>query len=177
LGENVRVSDTPIILRYEGEGEFKPVSPYWGRQADKHYVIGEQYDLVEHRQRSAKSHAHYFASVHDAWANLPETIASEFPTDDHLRKYALIKAGFYDSSTVVCASKAEALRVAAFIRPIDEYGIVIAKDATVTRFTAKSQSMKAMGKDDFQKSKDAVLQILSDMIGTSGKALTQNEAA
>lgn len=166
----------PILLQYEGEGEFKPAGSYWAKQADKHYVIGARYALVEHQERSQKSHAHYFAMVHDAWANLPEHLAEQYPTSERLRKHCLIKAGFADSQTFVCSSKAEAQRMAAFIRPIDEFSIISVKEATVTRWTAKSQSMKAMGKDEFQRSKDAVLQILSDMIGVAPAELKKAAA-
>lgn len=166
----------PILLQYEGEGEFKPAGPHWAKQADKHYVIGERYALVEHQERSQKSHAHYFAMVHDAWANLPEHLAEQYPTSERLRKHCLIKAGFADSQTFVCSSKAEAQRMAAFIRPIDEFSIISVKEATVTRWTAKSQSMKAMGKDEFQRSKDSVLQVLSDMIGVAPAELKRAAA-
>lgn len=167
----------PILLRYEGEGEFKPVAARWAREADKHYVIGDTYYIVEHQGRSLRSHNHFFAAVNEAWQNLPEDLAGQYPSADHLRKYALIKAGYFNSQTLVCSSKAEAIRIAAFVRPADEYAIVRAEGPVVTRFTAKSQSVKAMGRDDFQHSKDAVLDVLADMIGTTRGELQRAQAA
>ena len=41
------------------------------------------------------------------------------------------------------------------------------REAVVTVYTAKSQSLRAMGKADFQASKDAVLGIVSEMVGTT----------
>ena len=145
-----------------------------GKRADEHFTIGERYVLAEHQDRSLRSHNHYFASVAEAWKNLPEHLAAQFPTAEHLRKYALIKAGYYDSHSIVCASRAEALRVAAFIRPMDEFAIVTVTEAQVTRYTAQSQSKRAMGKKVFQESKDDVLGITSDMVGVEAKALTAN---
>lgn len=133
---------------------------------------GQRYNMDVIEERSQATHNHYFASLHSAWVNLPESIADNFKNEEHLRKYALIKCGFYDSHTLVCASKAEAQRVAEFMRPLDEFGIVVAKEATVTRYAAKSQSLRAMGKEDFAKSKEAVLDFLANLIGTTTKALT-----
>lgn len=166
----------PIRFRWNGDG-FSPYSAYNARMADKYFVVGETYDLIEHHGRSHKSHAHYFAAIHEAWQNLPETLAEQFPSEEHLRKYALIKAGYSDSHTLVLPTKSAALATAAFLRPADEFAVVIVKDKTVTRYVAKSQSARAMGAKDFQASKDAVLGILAQMVGTTRKALEGNISA
>lgn len=170
------MSTPPLTFEWTGDS-FKPASPAWQRAADKHYVIGERYQLVEYQDRSTASHNHFFAAVESAWQNLPEGIAVEYPTAEKLRKHALIKAGYADSQTFVCGSKAEAARLCTWLRPKDEFGIVSVNGPTVTWFTAKSQSMRAMGKEEFQRSKDAVLAVLADMIGTTTQALTDNKAA
>ena len=77
------------------------------------------------------------------WSNLPEHEAQRFPTADHLRKWLLIKAGYFTERQIVVATAAEAVRVASFIKPMDDYAVVVPKGATVSVFTAKSQSMKA----------------------------------
>ncbi len=48
---------------------------------------------------------------------------------------------------------------------MDGFFIVDVKEATVTRYVAKSPSMKAMDKQEFQQSKVAVLDFLDDLIG------------
>lgn len=160
----------PLPCNWDGES-FTPAGPHWARVADKHFVVGQTYPLEVREDRSAASHNHFFAAVNEAWTNLPETIAERFPSSEHLRKWALVRAGFRDERSIVCASKAEAKRVAAFIKPIDDYAVVLARDAVVIVLTAKSQSMKAMGKRDFQRSKDAVLDIVAELIGTSANEL------
>lgn len=164
---------TPLPFRWTGDS-FEPLHP---RRADKEYVVGEVYDLVPVEQRSRASHAHYFAALTEAWRNLPESMDAQFPTSEHLRKYALIKTGYADERSIVCASRTEALRVAAFIRPMDTYAIVAASEATVKVWTAKSQSMKAMGKAEFEASKTAVLDLVAKMIGVSKDALEGADAA
>lgn len=108
------MSSAPILLSWDGEA-FYPASPYWASRADRQFVVGETYKLVEHHDRSESSHNHYFAAIGNAWNTLPDHLLAEYPTAEHLRKKMLVKCGYADERTVVCASKAEAERVAAFI--------------------------------------------------------------
>lgn len=163
---------SPITFTWEGDC-FRPVGRF-ARLADQQFVIGETYDLAPIEERSAATHRHYFAVIHEAWVNLPERMSERFPTSEHLRKWALIKAGYRNERTVVCASRAEALKIKAFVRPIDDYAVVLAQAAVVLIYTAKSQSVKAMGKDEFQASKQAVLDVISELIGVE---VTQLEKA
>jgi hypothetical protein len=161
----------PIPFRWTGEA----MMPRRPQQAMKAYEVGETYVLVPHEERSGVSHRHYFATVNECWQNLPEDIAEDFPTSEHLRKWAVIKAGYADERSIVCASKAEAQRVAAFVRPMDTYAVVLVSNATIKVYTAQSQSTKAMGAKAFQDSKQKVLDILSDLIGVEPQTL-QREA-
>lgn len=168
------MTDTPQYFIWDAE--HSAMIPRRKALADRQYVDGQEYRLGVIEERSANSHSHFFAALTEAWKNLPDDLAERFPTPDALRKYALIKAGFYDSSEFICKSNAEALRLAAFLRPIDEYGLVVTRDASVRRLVAKSQSLRAMGREDFQRSKTAVLEIVSALIGVTPKALAENAA-
>ena len=72
------------------------------------------------------------------------------------------------------ANKAEAQRIASFVRPLDEFAVVTVREATVAVYTAKSQSARAMGRATFQKSKTDVLDALSEMIGVTTPQLQEN---
>lgn len=154
----------PITFEWTDDGVMVPLRRH-AKQCDRQFCIGERYTLVPHEERSHRSHAHYFASINDAWMNLREDLAEQFPTSEHLRKWCLIKAGFCDRRTLVASSAAEARRLAAFVKPMDEFAIVTVSEATVTVYTAQSQSMRAMGKEAFGRSKQAVLDICAGMIG------------
>lgn len=167
--------DTFPPQHFEWNGE--AMIPLHRRRADQTFVVGQRYSLVQHEDRSAASHKHEFAWLHEAWQSLPEHLTDKFPTSEHLRKYALIRAGYSDSHTITCKSKAEALRVAAFIRPIDEFAVVVTQEATVTRFTAKSQSRRAMGNKEFQQSKEKIMEVVARMIGVEPSELPQARAA
>lgn len=164
--------NAPVIFTWTGEA-MEPL-PRFAKLCDQQFVVGETYPLVIQENRSRASHDHYFAAIHDAWLNLPDHIAEHFPTEEHLRKYALIKAGHSDERSQVCSSKAEAQRTAAFIKPMDSYAIVVVRESTVRVYTAQSQSMRAMGKEVFQRSKSEVLDIISSMIGVDAGALNRN---
>ena len=159
----------PLACNWDGT-VFRPL-PGAARAAERHFTPGGVYPLVVQEPRSQASHAQYFALITEAWQTLPEDLASDFPSSEHLRKWALIKAGHCDMRTLVCSSKAEAQRTAAFVRPLDPFAIVTVRDAVVTVYTAHSQSFRAMGKAAFQKSKDDVLRIIGELIGADPSQL------
>lgn len=158
-------------MRFEWTGEvMKPLRPDAAR---RYFTPGHLYPLEVREERSLESHNHFFASIKEAWDNLPADVAERFPSPDHLRRWALVKAGYRDARSIVCSSKAEARRVAVFAKAISD-AVVVVRDAVVIVYTAKSQSARAMNKAEFQKSKEEVLEIVARLIGTSAKTLSEN---
>jgi hypothetical protein len=162
----------PLPMRWDGD-HFVPATRFM-KQIDAYFVVGEVYTFVEHHERSQASHAHEFAWLNEAWANLPEAAAAQFPTSEHLRKFALIRTGFANRQDFPCGSKAEALRAKAMLAAIDDYAIVTVEGTLVTRWTAKSQSRRAMNKQEFQDSKTAILEYVSSLLGVTPEELTRN---
>lgn len=164
----------PMPMKWDGAA-MVPLQP---KRAQSFYEVGKSYVLTETKDRSQSSHNHEFGWLREAWMNLPENMLTErFPTEEHLRKWALIRAGYSDSHTITCSSKAEALRVAAFIRPVDEFAVVVVTEATVTRYTAKSQSRRAMGAAEFQRSKTLIMEVIAKLLGVPPEDLAQARAA
>lgn len=161
-----------IICRWDGE-HFTPWRRH-GNECAVRFTIGADYYVEPQEPASGKSRGHYFASLNEAWKNLPEDQADRFPTVEALRKWALVQAGYRDERTHVCGSAAEAMRLRATISGLDEYAVILARGNVVTIYTAQSQSAKAMGKKAFQESKDAVLGIVANLIGVSGGELERN---
>ncbi len=160
----------PMIYTWTGEA----MVPAYPRIADGLYTVGERYKLEIIEERTRKTHAHYFACLHDIWMNLPEDLAEEFPTEDHLRKKALIRVGYADEQSFVCSSHAEAVRFMAFLKPIDSFAVITVSRNVVKRWTAQSQSVKAMGKKTFQDSKQKVLDYCSGLIGVTTETIAKN---
>lgn len=161
---------------YDWDGECMTPLPRFAKVADKQFVVGEQYRMEAVEERSLISHRHYFAQLHEDWLNLPEDIVEDFATQEHLRKWALIKTGYADKQSIVCVSKEEAMKVASFIEPMDCYAVVTVEGCVVTKYSAQSQSVKSMGKDKFQKSKTDVLDFVSAMIGVKPSELSSRAA-
>lgn len=153
----------PQPFRWSGSA-MEPLRP---RAADRAYVIGEVYTLETVEQRSGPQHRFYFAALAEAWRNLPDDLAEEYPDAETLRKKALIRTGFHDQRSIVCASKAEARRVAAFVKPMDRYAVVLVSEAVVRVYTARSQSVRAMGREQFAGSVEKVLEFCASLIGVA----------
>lgn len=145
--------------------------PRFNTLARKQYVAGEYYTLGITEDRSSASHRHYFACVAEAHRNLPEDKVARYPTDDHLRYWALIKAGWHKERSYVCESRKQAETFAAFMEDYDEFAVILLKGNVVKVYTAKSQSTANMTREDFEKSKADVLAILSEVIGVTTKQL------
>lgn len=149
-----------LVCDWDGE-VFRPLHP---RRADRYLTVGERYSLIQYEDRSAATHNHQFAWLHDAWQNLPEDIADQYPTPEHLRKRALIDAGYYDEIIIDAGSNAAAIRVAAAIQAIDTFALVFVRKCFVIRRTAKSQSRRAMKKEEFQASKTAIMEVIDALV-------------
>jgi hypothetical protein len=137
------------------------------------YEVGRCYRMTEHQERSAESHNHEFAEVDEAWQNLPDHLRDEFPSPTHLRRHALCRKGFCSNKQLVLSSREEALRVAPFIRQLDDYSLISVRGCVVTVLTAFSQSKRAMGKAQFERSKQAVLDFCAELIGTDPGTLSR----
>ena len=154
------MSDTFPML-YEGNGLFRCLHPKRVK-LDVGAVHGWQ--MAEHRSKA--SHDHFFAIINEAWKNLPEDMADDFPSPEHLRKWSLIKAGFCSETRIACANNNEAMTLATKAKAMDKYSIVAIDGKAVTIWTADSQRRDAMGRQAFQEAKERALHIISNLLGT-----------
>lgn len=171
----------PIVSRWTGE-EFTPLGRS-RKDCDRELVVGQIYRIEIVEQRSEASHRQYFATVNEAWANLPENMAAQFPNPEMFRKFCLIKTGYCTQEQHVATTRAEAQRMRAFAGRIatgaDDYAIVTVKGTVVTVWRAESQSYRHMGKKRFTESKQAVLDYCASLVGinTSDLELNAGKAA
>lgn len=163
------MSDT-LPMKYEGGNIFRCLHPSRIKVA-----VGDVHgwQMAEHRSKS--SHDHFFAVINEAWKNIPEDMADDFPSPEHLRKWALIKAGFCSETRIVCANNGEAMTLATKAKAMDKYSVVSIDGKAVTIWTADSQRRDAMGRQAFQEAKERVLHIISNLLGID--ATTLKEAA
>ena len=159
-------SGTPIPLTYKGEGTFVAPTLYWRAVVDGKFSQGHRYVFMQQQERSWKSHRHYFANINEAWSNMPEKYANRYASPDQLRKEALVACGYYDQREFVCTSNKEALKLAKWLRSDKEmFAIIAVHGDTVVERRPKSQSVKTMGKEEFQQSKDDVMAYCWNLVG------------
>ena len=162
----------PVVFTWTGDA-MVPHSRY-KQICNRQFVANEEYPLVVLEERSRASHNAFFAAVSEGWHNLPETIAIRFPTEDHLRRWALVQSGFFDEREFECESAEKAKELAAFIRKVDTYAVIHLHERKIIVRDAKSQSLAAMGKDTFQASKTAVLDLIESLTGVKPGELMRN---
>ncbi|MEP0323257.1 hypothetical protein [Bauldia litoralis] len=162
------MTTSPILFQYEGDGAFTAMLRFRPR-CDAEFVVHEVYRLDRIDERSEASHGHYFATLNDKWMSLPDKMAVSFPTVEALRKHALIMCGFRRERKFAMSSKIEARKLAAQLKPQfpeDDYTIISVHDTVVVEWKAISQSRQAMPeKGQFQRSKQAVLDWIDDLLG------------
>jgi len=162
----------PLIYVWNGSA-MEPLR-FFREQAAKQFKAGTAYRLVETERRSMESHRHFFACLNAAWANLPEDVADFFRTPDELRKWALTHTEFREVREYQATSHTEALRVAQFLGDGPDYSRVAVDGRTVTQFKPLSQAWSQMDSREFQKSKQAVLDVLAEKIGVNVEELMAN---
>ena len=159
------MSRDSINIIYEWDGEAMRPLPRFHNLANAEFVVGERYRCEVQEDRSSVSHKHQFAWLHEAWLTLPEHVAARFMNEDQLRKHGLISGGFCDSTTIVCASRAEAERWCKHLRSREPDTVVSINGNVLVQFTAWSQSRRAMDAKTFQRSKQAVLDYVEGLLG------------
>lgn len=137
------------------------------RQCNEQFEVGADYVLTVLEARSRASHSHFFAVLHEAWINLPESIAHLFPTAEHLRAYALVSTDQCTVGTYECVDEATARRLGQNIRRSSPYFKITLRGTVVEVREPISQSAKAMGKDAFNDSKRKVLEFVAGLGGVT----------
>jgi hypothetical protein len=175
----------PIPFIWDGEECVMRPARGYRPLARRQFVHGEEYPLEVHEQRSMKSLRHYHAAIRNAWQNLRDEqrykvdptsgeIDDKYPEPDSLRKWALIKLGYRKERFITCDTEEQALALVPKIQPIDEEAIIVVSGNVIKIYTARSQSMygrNRMTKEEFQRSKTEVLDLLAEHIGVSRTVL------
>lgn len=165
------MSAPPMTFQWTGEA-MEPLRRFHNIANDQ-FAVGQTYRLIEQEERSEVSHRQEFAWLKEAWLTLPDEIAADYPTVEHLRKRALIATGWCTVSDYVCSNATEAVRWAENLRrEADQYTLVMCSRSVVRVFKAKSQSRTAMGKEEFQASKTAILDWVAGLLDVTPQQLS-----
>lgn len=161
-----------IRCRWNGEA-LTPVGHYGLSAARELMKPGDTVIVEVDHPRGPNTHKHQFAEIADAWRHLPEAV-QHLPwaaNPDTLRKHALVVTGFRNTYQIDCGKKATADRVGDALEAAEwgKHGYAIAQvnGPVVTVWTPVSQSYRAMGAKEFQRSKEAVLNWVAQQIGVT----------
>lgn len=160
-----------LAYRWTGEA-FEPVERF-REAASEAFALRAVYWLSAEPDRSERTHKHQFAWLKEAWKNLPDHLADSFPTPEHLRKRALIDAGFYTETILDVGTNAAALRVRTYLAAEDPFTVAVVRGPIVVIRKAMSQSHRAMGAREFQRSKQAILEIIAGLLGVAPETLSR----
>ena len=160
----------------------RPIKAIWTgasfvpENADMRYCqhwfgAGEVFVLDPEQERDMNSHRHYFAQLKEVWRNLPERLEKKYPTEDIFRKKLLVECGYFHLEEIVCDTARDAVTVASFMAPLDPSTTIVVRGRCIAKYTAQSQSVAAMGKREFQKSKWDVLDLAASLIKVTTKQL------
>lgn len=161
-----------VACVWTGE-HFVPL-PRFKRLCDQQFEVHEEYALIPSEERSMSSHRGYFAQVKEAWKNLDEEFDGRFPSEEHLRSYALVKTGFATYSAFPCKSETTAIDLAISLRRRSPFSVIRVSGDVVECWDPESQSVKAMKKEKFEASKKAVLGLVASMANTTERDLRKN---
>ena len=182
VGKADLIMTLPPLIRARWNGEaFVPIGNWPVAWCHDNLRPGEVVAFEVERERTMRSHRHQFAWINTAWANMPESIMDRpwAASPETLRKHALIATGHCNVEVIAAGSKAAAQRVAAFVTAVGNkahgYCLTSVRGSTVTCYTPHSQSMKAMGKARFQKSKQDVLDWIAAELGVEPEELERTE--
>lgn len=158
-------------VQFVWDGDTMVPQPRFLPICNKQFVVHEVYTMMPLEERSMKSHSHFFAALHDGWLNIPESMAARWPTEEHLRKWCLIECNFFTEKEFEFPTEDLAQNFAAFFRTVDDFCRIYPVGSRVIIRHAMSQSMALMGKEQFQKSKTAVLDLVESICSVPNGSL------
>jgi len=180
----------PVLFTWDAKEEVMRLVPRFRRVAQGQFVDSEEYPLEVKEQRSSKDHAHFFASVGNAFDHITDAETLEIlSTPNKLRQWALIQTGWCDVTIFGPLPKRAAIKSARMaatnFRAQDDYVEISMRPShdeetgeingwAVVIKNAKSQSRASMDKEAFRASKIAVLEVLSGHIEVKRRDLERS---
>lgn len=161
----------PALWQWDGEA-LHPL-PRFQAQCDRELVVGARY-LMEpiDEVQSARDRA-YFAAIREAWSNLPEGLAEQFPSPNDFRRHLLVACGFCTTKRLRFASAQAAMEALPVFAGLA--ALVEVQGAVVVVKTPMSQKLRGgMEKADRLRSYQETQDLAAAMIGVSAEDVERN---
>ena len=177
----------PVLFRFhevEVQGEGGEVRRVWAMIPHKRFHAlckrqfsgGEDYALGPVEGVPSKSRAAFFATIHEAWKNLPED-DTRFPDSEYLRKRALVAAGWATNAQYVMDSPKDARSMAMGLRRADPYAVVKCSGNVVDYWSPKSIATGQIHGDEWKGVMQRALDWVATLARTTRKELEENAGA
>lgn len=148
------------------DGRFKAL-------CDRQFSLDEGYALGPVDNVANASRGGFFASVKEAWNNLPED-DERFPSPEHLRKRALVAAGWAFHSQEVWDTERDARKHVISLRKHDEYAIIKPSGTVVDVWVAKSIAHGQITADEWKVVKPRALDWIAAQINVARTELERH---
>lgn len=139
----------------------------------RQFSYGEDYPLGPVEGVPSRSRGGFFAAIKDAWNNLPAE-DERFPSPEHLRKRALVGAGWATHAQYVMDTPKDAKNMAKALRARDEYAVIKCGGNVVDIWIAKSIAAGAISGQEFQVVKTKALDWAAGLARTTRAELEAN---
>lgn len=174
----------PVLFRYhevDVQGDGGEVRRVWAMIPHKRFNAlckrqfepNEDYALGPVEGVPSKSRAAFFASISDAWDSLAED-DQRWPSKEHLRHAALVRAGWATHSQTVMETKKDARQFAIGMRKASEYAVITVKDCVVDVWVSKSIATGQIHGDEWKRVMAAALDWVATLARTTRKELEEN---
>lgn len=142
------------------------------RLCERQFELEDDYPLGPAENAPSRGRAAIFATVHDVWDNLPDT-QKAFPSEEHLRKTALVKAGWADHSQTILDTPGDAKKFGVMVRKVDAYAIITISGNVVDVWTARSIATGRITSEEFKPVKLRALKWLDSLVGLTPEQLEE----
>ena len=147
--------------------------PRFKALCERQFAGDETYALGPVEEVSSGSRGHFFASLKESWNSLPEE-DTRFPSIEHLRKRALVQAGWAKHAEYVMDTPKDAKNMARALRNADEYAVIKVSGSVVDIWTAKSIAAGQISGEEFQVVKTKALDWIAALTGATRTELEQH---
>ena len=163
----------PPIISAQWDGEvLRPLRRH-ARACDDTLTVGEVYRIEVVDEAQSARDRQFHAALREAWLNLPEAIAEEFPSVESFRHYLLVKCGYCTTVRLPFASERAARESLPLLQT--EGAILHVERAVVTVIRPMSQKLRGgMPKEQRLQSYRDVADMAAGMVGVTPAQIAAN---
>ena len=160
----------PVQFVWDAANRVMRPQERFNRLCDRQYQDGELYALGPVEDIDNVSRGKFMKAIKMTWENLPAKY-KRFPSPEHLRKAALVGAGWCNQSHDVFDSVADAKRHADGIRNANGYAVIVRSGCVVDVRIARSIAAGQITAEKWREVRPRALDWASEQINVAREAV------